>query len=228
MAIEEETIFHWPAKCNVKGRTDVTEMQQEVWHYNKRSRMWLAFLRVLLLRGVPWHPHLRDGPDEQRPLRDVPHRPVPHARGVRAAHLWQRWRHLPERLPPAQGHLLPGPLHRGPTLRALLRWALCACVCAFLCVWGGYLCVCACVCLYVYVYVCGGRYVCVSVCMCVGGRAVFMYVCACAAGSLSPEFKQEADSVQLYFICIALFTDDCHKEVLQSSRRANSGPETPK
>lgn len=79
-----------------------------------------AFLRrVLLQRGVSGYPHLCDRPDQQRPLRHVPHGPLPHPHAVRTNHLRQRQRHLPQRLPPAPGDLLPRPLHWRPPLRPL-------------------------------------------------------------------------------------------------------------
>lgn len=79
--------------------------------------------RVLLQRGVPGHPHVRHRPDQQRPLRHVPDDALPGAHGARGGHLRQRQHHLPQRLPPAPGHVLPGTLHRGPPLRTLQQYA---------------------------------------------------------------------------------------------------------
>lgn len=78
-----------------------------------------VFSRVLLQRCVSRNAHMRDRPDQQRSLRHVSHHAMPHTQPVWAAHLRQWQHHLPQRLPPPQSHLLPGPLHRGPPLRPL-------------------------------------------------------------------------------------------------------------
>lgn len=69
--------------------------------------------------GVSRDPHLCDRPDQQCSLCHVPHCTLPHTHVIRAAHLWQWQHHIPQRLPPAPGHLLLGTIHRSTSLRTL-------------------------------------------------------------------------------------------------------------
>lgn len=103
-----------------KSKTGIWFTKSDVYSSRCSYVLYLVFShRILFQRGVSGNPQLCDRPDQQRSLRHVPYHALPAAHALRAANLWQRQHHVPQRLPPAPGHLLPRPLHRSAPLRPL-------------------------------------------------------------------------------------------------------------